>query len=386
MKIAVVGAKGLPPRQGGIEHHCAEIYSRMASQGHQVEFFARASYHQLDWNTRYMHKNVQVITLPSMPLRGADALLNSGLAATIASFRQFDIIHFHALGPALFSWVPRLLSPRTKVLVTCHGLDWQRAKWGPFSTALLKLGERTAVRCAHGIGVVSEELQRYFLEQYQCETTYISNAPASYERSDPQSPFVRAQGLTVGRYVLFLGRIVPEKRPDLLIKAFNQLDATDWKLVLVGGVSDTVTYAESLKVLAKGHANVLFSGELHGKRLAEIVRGAGLFALPSEVEGLPLALLEAMREEIPVITSDIPVHRQILGPDRGLWFEAGNTQACTATLRWAIENLDAMTKRAHNARQYVERNHTWDSIAANWLALYQKKLGRSKVVKRPVAF
>ena len=175
----------------------------MARQGHDVAVFARSSYHQLDWNTHYMYENVQVINLPSIPIRGVDALMNAGLAAIVASLKEFDIVHFHALGPALFSWVPRLLSPNTKVIVTCHGLDWQRAKWGKFSAFVLKLGERVAVRCAHGIGVVSEELQRYFLETYQCETTCIGNAPASYAASDPQFVFTRDQGLRVGHYILF---------------------------------------------------------------------------------------------------------------------------------------------------------------------------------------
>ncbi len=386
MKIAVVGSKGLPPRQGGIEHHCAEIYSRIASRGHAVELFARSSYHHLAWNKRYTYKEIRVNNLPSIPLRGVDAFVNSGLAATLSSLQQFDIIHFHALGPAIFSWIPRWLSPKTKVVVTCHGLDWQRAKWGRFSTKLLKLGEEFAVHNAHGIGVVSEDLQRYFLEYYCCQTTCIGNAPAGYQPSDPAFNFVRSQGLEKGRYILFLGRLVPEKRPDLLVKAFNKLRSQHWKLVFVGGASDTSTYRESLKDLAHANSNILFSGELQGELLAEMVRGAGLFVLPSEMEGLPLALLEAMREGIPVVTSDIPAHRQLLGVDRGLWFEEGNIDACRATLAWAMQNPDFMKQAAQRAQYYVQKNYTWDAIAAHWLTFYDEILGIPSPIKTPVPF
>lgn len=389
MKIAVVGSKGLPPRQGGVEHHCAEIYSRLASRGHRVKVFGRSSYNQRPWHVPYRYKNVEVTSLPSIPIRGIDAFVNTGLAAIMASLQKFDIIHFHALGPAIFSWIPRLLSPTSKVVVTCHGLDWKRSKWGAFSTRLLQLGEQVAVRSAHGIGVVSEELQRYFLSQYHRPTTCIGNAPASYLPSDPNFAFVQSQGLEKGRYILFLGRLVPEKQPDLLIEAFNRVAVENWKLVLVGDASGTSAYMANLKDLAQAkstqiESRILFTGELRGERLAEMVRGAGLFVLPSQLEGLPLALLEAMREKIPVLVSDIPVHRQLIGADRGLWFEEGSVDACSATIAWALQNPEFMRQAAHRAAQYVQENYTWDAIAASWLTFYQRQLGIAAVAKKPV--
>ena len=389
MRIAVVGSKGLPPRQGGVEHHCAEVYSRLASQGHQVKLFGRSSYSKRRWNAHYWYEKVEVVSLPSIPLRGIDAFVNAGLAAIIASFQQFDIVHFHAAGPAIFSWIPRLLSPTSKVVVTCHGLDWKRAKWGMFSTCLLKLGEWIGVRSAHGIGVVSEELQRYFLAQYHRSTVYIGNAPASYLLSDPDFAFVKSHGLEKGRYILFLGRLVPEKQPDLLIKAFNQLTVTGWKLVFVGGDSDTSVYLTELKALAgsgsvRSPSDILFMGELRGSQLAEMVRGAGLFVLPSQLEGLPLALLEAMREKIPVLVSDIPVHRQIIGADRGLWFEEGSVDACSATIAWALQHPEFMQQAAQRAAQYVQENYTWDAIADSWLAFYRRQLGMATVTEKTV--
>ncbi|NEP55403.1 MAG: glycosyltransferase family 4 protein, partial [Moorea sp. SIO3C2] len=141
VKIAVIGSKGLPPKQGGIEHHCAEIYPRIVAQGHDVDLYARSSYTQMSAQDIYDYEGVRVTSIPSLPFRGLDALLTSALAAIIASTRNYDVIHFHALGPSLFSWIPRLFSPRSKVVVTCHGLDWQRAKWGKLSSFLIRSGE-----------------------------------------------------------------------------------------------------------------------------------------------------------------------------------------------------------------------------------------------------
>jgi glycosyltransferase involved in cell wall biosynthesis len=262
-------------------------------------------------------------------------------------------------------------------------LDWQRAKWGKFASFIIKLGERAAVRYSHEIGVVSIGLQHYFQNTYNRRTTYVSNAPSSYLGSDPNFFTGEAYGLTQGCYLLFLGRLVPEKRPDLLIRAFQRLLPTNWKLVFVGGTSDTSKYFRQLQSLVNLNSNIVFTGELRGAQLAAIVRGAGLFVLPSEVEGLPLALLEAMREGVPAVASDIPVHRQILGSNRGLLFKEGDLDDCIKILDWAIQNSDPMKKMADKAKQYVQQNHNWDRIAEDWLAVYEKLLGISAFTKTP---
>ena len=157
MKIAVIGAKGLPPKQGGIEHYCAEVYPRIVEQGHSVDLYARSSYTECSWQDRYDYQGVQVISLPGLSLRGVDAFTTSALGAVAASATKYDIIHFHALGPSLFTCLPRLVNT-AKVVVTCQGLDWQRAKWGSFSTRVIQLGEKAAVRFAHELMVVSDAL------------------------------------------------------------------------------------------------------------------------------------------------------------------------------------------------------------------------------------
>ncbi len=369
MKISVIGAKGLPPKQGGVEHHCAEIYTRMVAQGHSVDLFARSSYTDCPWPDDYDFQGVRVVSLPCLHLRGLDALMSSALGAIASSKTHYDIIHFHALGPALFSWLPRIASC-SKVVVTCHGLDWQRAKWGNFSRSLLRMGESAAVRFAPGLIVVSQELQSYFLQNYDRDIVYIPNAPATYAKSDPNFSYGTELGLKQGRYILFLGRLVPEKRPDLLIEAFQTLNPAGWKLVIAGGVSDTTLFRQKLFDMGAGCTEVIFAGELLGCRLAEIVRGAGLFVLPSDFEGLPLAMLEAMLEGIPVLASDIPAHQQLLGRGRGMLFQTGDLDSLVCCLNWALDHPTELKVMADQAQRYVQVEHNWDHVTAETLKLY----------------
>lgn len=370
MRIAVIGAKGLPPKQGGIEHYCAEVYPRMVAQGYSVDLFARSSYTELSWREEYNFKGVKVISLPCMGKRGIDAFSSSALGAISAIAANYDIVHFHALGPALFSCLPKIASS-AKIVVTCQGLDWQRAKWGNLSSRLIKLGEVAAARYAHGIIVVSEELRSYFLRTYDRQTVYIPNAPASYSKSDNNFDYGTSLKLEQQRYLLFLGRLVPEKRPDLLIEAFQKLKPAGWKLVLAGGVSDTKLYVSKLLDAIASDPNVILAGELWGDRLAEIVRGAGLFVLPSDVEGLPLSMLEAMREGIPVVASNIPPHQQLIDEQRGVLFQAGDLDSCVQRLGWAINSPQEMKTRAQKAQQYVNLNYNWDKITTENINLYK---------------
>ncbi|MBD2531231.1 glycosyltransferase family 4 protein [Nostoc flagelliforme FACHB-838] len=368
MKIAVIGAKGLPPKQGGIEHYCAEVYPRMVAQGHSVDLFARSSYTHSSWLESYDFQGVRVISVPSVDFRGIDAFVTSALAAIAATGKSYDIVHFHALGPSLFTCLPRISN--AKIVVTCQGLDWQRAKWGNFSTRLILTGEKAAVRFAHGMIVVSEALQKYFWQTYGKETVYIPNAPASYGESDPNFAYGTQLGLQQGRYIVYLGRLVPEKRPDLLVDAFSALKPAGWKLVLAGGVSDTKSFTSNLLEKVANNRDIVFAGELRGTRLWEIVRGAGLFVLPSDLEGLPLAMLEAMQEGIPVLASDIPPHQQLINGGRGMLFECGNLNSCINSLDWAIHHPQQLAAMAKNAQKYVQINYNWDRITADNLRLY----------------
>ena len=369
MRIAVIGPKGLPPQQGGIEHHCAEIYPRLASKGHAVDFYARASYNHAYPGRAYRYKGVRVINIPCLDKKGIDALTTSVVATLCCLAKNYDVVHFHAVGPAIFAWLPKFAT-QTKVIVTCHGLDWQRNKWGSFASSFIRVGEKVAVRFADEVIVVAENLQSYFYDTYGRQTTYICNGPANYAESDPTFSFGRALGLEQDRYLVFLGRLVPEKNVHRLIEAYQALQPEGWKLAIVGGSSDTTGYVRELRDMVAGSDSILFTGFLRGEQLAEIMRGAGVFVLPSAVEGQPLALLEAMAEKIPCIASDIPIHRQVLGGDRGLLFHVDEPASLVAQLRHAIDNPALMEQRALRASRYVKTHHNWDDIVEQHLALY----------------
>lgn len=382
MKIAVIGAKGLPPLQGGIEHQCAELYPRIALQGHKVDFFARSSYTSQPWFNEHYYRGIRVISLPTLKAKGTDALTSSALGAIAALGQDYDIIHFHALGPALFSSLPKLASSPAKIVVTCHGLDWQRAKWGKIGSRLIKAGEQMAVRYADALVVVSQELRQYFKNEYSRETVYIPNAPVRYADSDASFAFATSLNLEKQQYIVFLGRLVPEKCPDLLIQAFKKLQPPGWKLVLIGGNSDSLSYIVELSQLAAKDPNILFTGQLGGSQLAEVVRGAGLFVLPSNVEGLPLAMLEAMQEGIPIVASDIAPHKELIDEDCGLLFRAGSVDSCAEMISEALDNPGLMTQMTENARKHVQKNYNWDKIASENLKTYESLL---KVTSQPVS-
>jgi glycosyltransferase involved in cell wall biosynthesis len=377
MKIAVIGVKGLPASQGGIEHYCKVLYPRIVERGHSVDLYARSSYVKKPWFSVYEYQGVRVICLPSLPLRGFDALTSSGLAAIVAALKGYDVVHFHALGPSLFSFIPRLFSS-AKIITTCQGLDWQRGKWGKLSSGTILLGEKMAAKYGHNIIVVSKALQTYFQKSYDINSVYIPNGPGIYAQSDPNFAFVRALGLETGKYFLFLGRLVPEKRPELLIEAFQRLKQSDWKLVLAGGNSDTNDYIAELFRIADDNPNIIFAGELKGSRLSEVVRGAGVFVLPSDLEGLPLAMLEAMREGIPVLASDIPPHRQLIEGDqpkgmaapRGLLFNAGSIISCAKALDQGINQPEKLALMATKAQEHIKANYDWEKITTDNLSVY----------------
>ena len=377
MKIAVIGVKGLPAKQGGIERACQELYPRLVRLGHHVDLFARPSYTKERGFSRYKYKGVKIIGLPALPIRGFDAFFSAALGALLSLFGNYDVIHFHALGPALFSWIPRLFSS-AKVVTTCHGLDWQRAKWGRVSSYIIYLGERAAVKYTHDLVVVSQDLQHYFTQTYGLNSVYIPNGPGELAPTDERLGYLELLNLQPQRYLLFLGRLVPEKRPDLLIKAFQQLQPSGWKLVLTGGSSDTEKYGSELRELAKDNPSIIFTGELEGKRLAEIIRGAGLFVLPSDLEGLPLVMLEAMKEAIPVLASDIPPHKQLIESDKGFLFRAGELDSMIETLRLALEQPSTRMAMAEKAQEHIANIYNWNKIALQNLDVYSRLVeGRS---------
>lgn len=335
MRIAMIGQKRTGSREGGVEVVVGELARRMADLGHQVTCYDRMG--EGAPSEPYEKDGYRIVPVKALDIKGLSALTSS-FAATRAAIKDgADVIHYHAEGPCVPLRFARSADIRT--VATIHGLDWQRAKWGGLASKYIKFGEATAAKCADALIVLSRGNQEYFKEAYGREATLIPNG-ITPEADLPAKEISERLGLTQGSYVLYLGRIVPEKRPELLVEAYKQVK-TDKRLVIAGDSSDTDDYAVALKEAAASDPRALFTGHVEGNLLSELYSNAYCYALPSDVEGLPMSLLEAMSHGAACVTSDIPECADVL-QGCGLTFPHGDAGA----LRDVLEGLIADSAQA----------------------------------------
>ncbi|MDD6728087.1 MAG: glycosyltransferase family 4 protein, partial [Eubacteriales bacterium] len=324
MKIAMMGHKRIPSREGGIEIVVDELSTRLVRSGNDVTAYNRKGHHvsgkEFETDSKLKEYNgIRLKTVFTVENKQLNAIIYSFLAALKVGFGRYDVVHIHAEGPASMCFIPKLFGKR--VIVTIHGLDWQRSKWGGFATKFLQFGEKCAVKYADEIIVLSKNVQNYFLEKYSRETHYIPNGierPVIKDDTEINNKF----GLEKDSYILFLGRIVPEKFVDGLIKAYKTLD-TDKKLVIAGGTSHTGDYVNEVKTLAEGNENIIFTDFVQGEVLEELYSNAYIYCLPSSLEGMPISLLEAMSYGNCCLTSDIAECTEVC-EDKALYFKNGD--------------------------------------------------------------
>lgn len=357
MRIAMIGLRGLPARAGGVERHVEELATRLVDRGHDVTVFCRPGYAPESGRT---YRGIKLAQLPTIKARGGEALVHSGLSAFASLGNKYDVAHFHAVGPGLFTPLTRAFG-RCAIVQTIHGLDDQRAKWGGGAQKLLRAGTLLSAHVPDEVVVVSRALAEHYRERYGRYTTYIGNGVPVPE----QVEFGRLErfGLERDNYVAFVGRMVPEKDPALLLRAFRQVE-TDQKLVLVGDSSHTDGYMTRLRELAAEDARVVLVGYQYGDDLTALFAGARLFVQPSLLEGMPITLLEAAAYGLPVLASDIPPHREVLG-DLGsagrLVFRAGDLGDLTAALTASLfADPTAVQLTASQLRDDVVRRYDWD--------------------------
>jgi glycosyltransferase involved in cell wall biosynthesis len=370
LRVAMIGQRGIPATFGGIEHHVEELSARLVARGHQVTVFCR---------TNYAHgrpptwRGVRLRHLPTVGTKHLDALVHSGLATIAALQERFDVVHYHALGPGALAAVPRCVS-RAGVVLTVHGLDDRRAKWGGAASTMLRGAGWLSARVPHATVVVSRELERHYRETHGRAAVYIPNGAPTPERHPPGRMLHRL-GVEPGRYLLFVGRFVPEKAPDLLVRAFARVPG-EVRLVLAGDSSFTDGYAARVRADAALDQRIALAGYVYGDDLDELYANAAAFVLPSLLEGLPLTLLEAAAHATPVVASAIPPHVEVLagsGPGRHL-VTPGDEGALTAALTRVL--ADPMAERAGAARlrDRVRRAYSWDAAADATEHLYQAVL------------
>jgi len=372
MRIAFIGTRGVPATFGGIEHHVEEVGSRLAARGHDVTVYCRANY--VPEGTRE-HKGMHVARLPTVSSKRLDAIVHSALSTVRAVGRGYDIVHFHALGPGVMTPVSQYAS-RARVVQTVHGLDDERAKWGTGARALLRGGGWLSAHVPDATVVVSRTLADHYLVKYGRPTTYIPNGVVRPTSTPEPREITTRFGLHGGDYVLFVGRLVPEKAPDVLLRAFRRVPG-DLRLVIAGGSSFTDRYTDALAELAAEDKRVVLSGYVYGDTLAELYANAAAFVLPSFVEGLPLTLLEAASYGRPVVASAIGPHTEIVGadgPGRRL-VAAGDEDALVSALEETVAGGADVEAGAAELRDRVVDEYSWDRAVDATEALYRRLVG-----------
>jgi glycosyltransferase involved in cell wall biosynthesis len=364
MRIAMIGQKGIPATYGGVERHVEELSVRLAERGHAVRVYNRPHYNAGGASS---YRGVQVVTLPSLATKHMDAISHVAVCTAHALASRADVIHYHAAGPALWSWLPR--GVRRPVVATIHGQDWRRPKWGGLASLALRSGEWMAMHVPNETIVVSQTLTRALSEKYGRAAWFIPNG-ITLDPGDDVS-ILDELGLEENRYVLFASRLVPEKGAHYLAEAARQA-ALDMPVVLAGDSSFSEDYVTALKAGAAG-ANILFPGYVYGARLAALFRHAALFVLPSDLEGLPIVLLEALGYGTPVLASDIPPNREVLG-DFGNTFAAGDVRDLRRRLTACLADLPSLRRAAGAARQAILLEYDWDAVTDRTIEVYERSL------------
>lgn len=371
LRVAVMGLRGIPATWGGVEHQCEQLYSRLADMGFDVTVYARKGY--VDPGVK-RHKSVNVVCLPTIPTKHLEAIVHTFLAVLHAGFRRFDIWHIYSQGPFLCSPLAKLMRPRRPLFFTCGGLDWQRRKWtGPASLAIA-LGEWLSARLADRIVVVSRALGDYYRKRYNADSLCIVNG---VDIPGP-TPLDKAPGLGLGErgYVLFVGRLVPEKRIEDLIRAVR-LSTSGVKLVVAGGGAAAGEYEAMLRTLAGDDPRVVLAGYRYGEELAALYSNALGYVTASELEGLPLTLLEAMSHGLPCIASGIPPHREVLdGLGEDVFPVHGVEELARLMDALAALSEDARQARGERCREHVRLHYSWDQAARMLAGAYGESLAR----------
>ena len=370
LNIAMLGHKRIPSREGGIEIVVEELSTRMVKLGHQVTCYNRNGHHvsgaEFDGSHLSEYKGVQLKPVWTIDKKGLAAMTASLSGAIKAAFGKYDVVHFHAEGPCAMLWIPKLFGKRC--IATIHGIDWQRAKWSGFASKYIKFGEKVAVKHADEIIVLSEGVQKYFKDTDGRETVFIPNGvnrPEIREAKLIKEKF----GLDKDSYVLFLGRIVPEKGISYLIEAFKQIK-TDKKLVIAGGSSDTEAFMRELKELAKGDDRIVFTGFVQGELLEELYSNSYVYCFPSDLEGMPLSLLEAMSYGNCCVVSDIAECAEVI-EDKAVVFRKSNVAQLKEKLQELCERLEKVQQYKETAADFICQKYSWDDVVDRTIELYR---------------
>ncbi len=374
LRIAMIGHKRIPSREGGVEIVVEELAVRMAALGHRVDAYNRYGHHvsgkkydqEYGWKGRKFYKGVRVYIIPTFKNSSLNAIVYSFFATVRALFGRYDVLHYHAEGPCAMLWLPKLF--RRRIVVTVHGLDWQRAKWGNFASYVIKFGEKMAAKYADEVIVLSKNVQQYFADTYHRQVTYIPNGINRPALREAQM-ITEKYGLKKDGYLLSLGRIVPEKGLHYLIEAFAGI-RTDMKLVIAGGNSHAVEYMEQIHQMAARDERIIMTDFVQGQMLEELYSNAYAFVLPSDVEGMALTLLEAMSFGDCCLVSDICENTEVV-EDKALVFCKGDTQDLQEKLKFMLAHPEVVHAYGSQSADFICSKYRWDEVVDETVRLYR---------------
>ncbi|MBU0614412.1 glycosyltransferase family 4 protein [Patescibacteria group bacterium] len=365
MRIAMIGQKGVEVgnRGGGIEVHVVEISKRLVEMGHDVSVYARAQYSP---KKPLKYFGVSLIYTPTIYTKRLEAIVHTFLSTMHAVRNQYDVIHYHGVGPSTLSFIPRILAPKVTVINTFHARDQFNRKWGRFARLFLAVGEWTAVRFPHYCIAVSHGIQVYCRDVLNREVVYIPNgANIQVEKKFSE---LKKLGFKKDDYILTVGRITQAKGLHYLIPAFKQIK-TKKQLVIVGAPSFTDEYYEDLRKQAKKDRRVHFVGYQSGDALRQLFAHAHLYVQASEIEGLPLVVLEAMSYGVPPLVSDIPPNLEAIH-GAGFTFKTQNTEDLRKQLQDLLDNPKLVKNQSEEAIATIETQFNWDIIADHTEGVY----------------
>lgn len=369
MKVMVLGLRGFPDVQGGIETHSEHLYPIIARLGCEVDIIVRSPYQPIEVGSEWRGVRFHRIWAPKV--KGLEAIVHTFLGVLYAAVKRPDILHIHAIGPSLMVPLARLFGLR--VVVTHHGPDYDRQKWGGVAKFILKLGERLGMRFAHARIVISDVIMQLVREKYGVESVLIPNGVAMSDFPNTEFMLNRFD-LDAGRYILMVGRIVPEKRHLDLIRAFRRAGLKGWKLVLVGDSDHPDAYMKSVIDAAQTTPDVICAGLQTGQALRELYQHAGFFVLPSSHEGLPIALLEALSYGLPAIASDIPANLEVKNVGIS-YFRMGDVDALAGQLA-AHAGSNTRESKKEKIRLSVWERYNWNDVALQTYAVYDRLMNR----------
>lgn len=375
MKIAMIGQKGVPALYGGIERHVEELSKELATQGHVVLAYSRKWFNE---NKLEEFAGVKIIETPTVKTKHLDAIIHTFTATLHAIYKtKPDIIHYHGVGPSLLSWIPRLLSPKTKVIATFHCIDRYHQKWGLFARLMLLLGEKAACKFPHQTIVVSKTIQSYCLNEFHKKTVYNPNGVSL--KNNPGTEYLQEWNLAPQKYLLMVSRLVKHKGAHYLITAWQKARLlqpdllADKKLVIVGGSSFTDDYVKFLKQISDGDESIIFTNWQKDEKLHSLFANALMLVHPSENEGLPITVLEAMSFGLPTLVSNIPEHQEVIDDGR-FWTTNASPDSIAQKIIELVPQTDLLQKVGEKNLKKVLKEYHWKDIGINTKKIYQDTL------------